>query len=266
MFVTIINDCSDDNAKGRQTTRVSALFGSTPNFIGLAGSMNEAAQLEASGNIIDMLDASDGHEGVLLVNVAPRNGVEKVWGNGTPFCYTRIGKLLIVSTVSGLTLSLPHKLGLLEEVHVFDLDATAERMHESAAVTKDEYERIRKTQFRSLDFVPRVAHWLSEGGEPETTPLDLADIKDPGARVWTIDNFGNAKTTLLGSDIADKTSLTTAWGELPIVHSLKDVEDKAAAVTVGSSGYSDKRFVEIVIQGAHAAEALGIRKGDTVLA
>src|SRR5215469_12078503 len=102
MFVTIINDCKDENAFGRQQTRASMLFNTHVTTIGV----EFGETIEGSGNIIDMLDASDGAKGILLVNLAPRHGEGKKWENGTPFCYFSYKDTLVVSTVAGFTLSL----------------------------------------------------------------------------------------------------------------------------------------------------------------
>lgn len=264
MFITIINDCADANAMGRQMTRATSLFGVTPAFVPIAGTLNDAAQLEASGNLVDILDAAGTGEGVVLVNVAPRNGAEKAWGNGTPFGYFRVGNVLVVTTLSGLTLALPHKLGLVANLQVLDLEATVERMADAGALTDEERERVPRTQFRSLHFLPRVAHFMHTGGTPTATTYENP-IAHTVPRVWTIDNFGNAKTSLTGAELGDQTELETNWGTLPIVPSLKDVEEGTIAVTLGSSGYGNTRFAEIAQQGGSAAQALTIEKGASVL-
>ena len=76
MFVRIISDCRDDNARGRVETRIAALLGVTPGFTGVAN------DLEAAGNLVDMLAAGLGRDGIIMVNVAPRNVKRE---NGSPF-------------------------------------------------------------------------------------------------------------------------------------------------------------------------------------
>lgn len=266
MFITIINDCADQNAAGRQGTRVAALFGVAPTMVGVRGTLDAAAELEASGNIVDALDAAGSARGAILVNVAPRSDDEKRWGNGTPFCYLWVGSVLVVATVSGYTLSLLKRLGLLREVQVLDLAGTVGRMCERSDVDPNERARIIGSQFRSLDFVPRVAHFLLEGGEPVAEPLDPTHVPDAPLVVWMVDSFGNAKTTLLGGAFAHEATIATAWGVLPVVHALKDVQNGTAAITIGSSGYGTDRFLEIVVMGGSAERVLGIRHGAKVFA
>src|SRR5512141_546524 len=115
MFVTLINDCRDANAFGRQATKAGALLGRLVVTVGVRN------DLEAAGNLVDALDAAEGREGVILVNVAPRNGDAKKWPNGTPFGWFKCGGTLVVASIDGLTLSLAKKLGLFEAVHVFDI-------------------------------------------------------------------------------------------------------------------------------------------------
>jgi hypothetical protein len=261
MFITIINDCADGNALGRQSTRVAGLFGVTPTFIPVAGTLDDAAQLEASGNLVDVLDAAHDTEGVVLVNVAPRNGTEHHWENGTPFGTFKVGAIRVITSISGLTLALPHKLGLVQDLCVFDIPATVDRMHARGMIDRTTADRIAHSQFRSLDFLPRVAYFLSQGGEPVTTPHQDT-IGEIGARVWTVDNFGNLKTTITTVDIVGMDTLKTIHGTFPIVHQLKDVpENGEVMATLGSSGYNDIRFVELVIQGESATKKLSLPKG-----
>lgn len=252
MFLTIITDCSDTNAQGRQETRARSLFDITPSFVAIPGSLSPEASLEASGNIIDILDAAGGEEGVVLANVAPRNAEEKKWGNGTPFGYFRYKRTLVVSTISGHTLSLPRKLGLVDDFAVIDLQATLTGMWEGGLITEEEVAYIQHSQFRSFDFLPRVALWITKGHEPVTLAFDSASVAEAPVAIWAIDNFGNMKTTLLERELQGDT-LETRFGTLPIVRSLKDVEDGTAALTVGSSGIGTHRFVEIAMQGQSAA-------------
>ena len=259
MVLTLITDCADSNARGRQESRLQALFQKQPSFIPIPGTLDDAATLEASGNIVDILDAIGESEAVILANVAPRNAEEKKWGNGTPFGYFRYKNALVCTTVSGSMLSLPHKLELVAEYHIFDMEETLRKMVEGCMFDEHEAQRIAGSQFRSFDFLPRVAHWLYNGGDVVTTPLSLETIRHAGKRVWTIDNFGNAKTTICNNELPENaTTLETLFGELPIVTSLKDVPDGTPAVTVGSSGIGECHFLEIVVQGQRASSVLGL--------
>jgi hypothetical protein len=258
MVLTLITDCADGNARSRQESRLQALFNQQPSFIPIPGTLDDSATLEASGNIVDILDAVGESETVVLANVAPRSGAEQKWGNGTPFGYFRYKNALVCTTISGSMLSLPKKLGLVQEYHVFHMEHTLEKMVQGGMFDEKEAKRISASQFRSFDFLPRVAHWLYSGGEVATELLNLAEVKDPGERIWTIDNFGNAKTTICSTEIAGEESMETVFGTLPIVRSLKDVADGTPAVTVGSSGIGECRFLEIVVQGKRAASALGL--------
>ncbi len=267
MFITIITDCADPNAKGRQETRARALLDVTPTFVAVRSSLNASAVLEASGNIVDVLDASLGAKGIITANVAPRNGDEKHWGNGTPFGYFRYKDVTVVTTHSPVMLSLPYKLGLVERYDIVDMEKTLEHMSTEGRITPDEAVRVANSQFRSFDFLPRLAAWLHTGHATVSEQYDLApDALAVPPSVWMIDSFGNAKTTLLGEELEGKSTLSTRWGELPVVASLKDVPDGQPAVVIGSSGFGARRFAEIVLQGASAAEKFSIQQGDTLVA
>ena len=98
MFVSIINDCNDENAMNRQASRAASFFNSAVSTLGVSDFGTEGSgELEAAGNLIDTLDACEGREGVILVNVANRHGKGKKWPNGTPFCYFYYKKMAIVS-------------------------------------------------------------------------------------------------------------------------------------------------------------------------
>jgi len=250
MNITIINDCRDENAKGRQIARVSALFGSPVNFVGVAN------DVEAAGNTIDILDATKGYEGVILVNVAPRHGEAKKWENGTPFCYFWYDKKLIVASVDGYTLSLVKKLKLAEHVHVLDIPKVTAILEEKGEITASEKEHIIHTQFRSFDFLPRVAYYLVRNGEVESKKVSVEEIPDLPSSVWWVDNFGNCKTTLVEGEIS-----TTNF---PYYNRLKDVPNGETALITGSSGLEGKRFLELVVQGGSAAKQLGLSAGGSV--
>lgn len=263
MFITIINDCHDANAVGRQTTRVSALFAHAPNFVGVSGGLNAASELEAAGNLIDCLDAAGEQKGVILVNVAPRSGTGRHWGNGTPFGYFHYHQTLVVSSIAGLTLSLVKKLQIAQEIHVLDLASTMQLAALAGWVSETEAEHTIHTQFRSFDFVPRAARWLVDGQKLPHTSLPISDIPDAPSAVWMVDNFGNCKTTVLTGEAIPSES-TTRFGHLPQYARLADVPDGETALITGSSGLGIKRFLEIVVQGKPAAQTLGITVGEKI--
>lgn len=240
MFVTIINDCRDSNAVGRQSTRIASLFCTPPSFVGVG------TDLEAAGNLIDALDAAEDREGVILVNVAPRHGAAKKWPNGTPFGYFRHKKTLVVTSIDGLTLSLVRKLRLSDHVKVLDMPA-----------------EFATCQFRSYEFLPKAAKWLTDGVALQHQTVPIESFADALPAVWFVDNFGNCKTTILAQEAADDRSSVSLAGTLvPRYKYLKDVPDGSPALIVGSSGIGSKRFLEVVIQGGNAAHRFRLASGD----
>ena len=150
MNITIINDCRDENARGRQTARASSLIGGAVSFVGVL------SDLEAAGNLIDVLGAYGEEPGTILVNVAPRNGSAKKWENGTPFGYFWYKKVLVLASIDGITLSFVKKLKLVESIKVFDIPAVVKFMVEDNYISAEVGEHIVNTQFRSYDFLPRA--------------------------------------------------------------------------------------------------------------
>ncbi|MEY4745301.1 MAG: hypothetical protein RL272_1246 [Candidatus Parcubacteria bacterium] len=261
MFVTIINDCRDANAFGRQTTRASALFGCTVNPVAVAN------DLEAGGNLIDALDAAEGRKGVILVNVAPRNGRAKRWPNGTPFGWFSYGETIVAASVDGLTLSLVKKLGITDGIRLFDIPEVMAVAAGHRLVPRATADYVVSTQFRSLEFLPRAAHWLTQGYSLPAAYMPIGEISDAPDAAWWIDNFGNCKTTLLPAEIDSFRDENAISGIASLAHyeRLKDVPDGECAFVTGSSGFGGSRFIEVVIQGGNAAQRFGLRSGKRLI-
>lgn len=221
MFISIINDCFDSNARVRQETRVSSLFGVAPNFSGV-GSYGD---LQASGMLVDVLDFAGSGEGVVLVNVAPRHKSGKKWPNGTPFGWFRYRGVLVLSSIDGLTLSLSKKLGLCFEFHVFDIPTVTDHAVHRGLISFEEKERIDRTQFRSLNFLPLAAKWMHDGNDLPSELFDLSQVSETGLVCWHVDNFGNVKTTATINDVFVSTDgrISTAFGEVNYYPRLSDV-------------------------------------------
>lgn len=246
---------------GRQATRISTLFGFTPSLVAI----NNYSELEAAGNIIDVIDASDGQTGVLLVNSAPRH--KKKWPNGTPFGYFYYKKTLIVTTIDGLCLSLIKKLGLASEIMLTDVPTVVDHMIKEGHLDPHLRDTIAKSQFRSYDYMPRLAKWIMDGLEFPYEKYSIDEVEEAPKAVWWIDNFGNCKTTLLAEEVGFEPGkmLKTKFGEIKCYTQLRDVPVGEAAVTIGSSGLDKKRFLEIIVQGKSAAEHFGIQVGSEVI-
>ena len=262
MFVTIITDCHDDGTKNRQTTRAASYFNTYISFVGLT-SYNE---IEGAGNIIDTIDAADGDEGIIMANCAPRHGKAKKWKNGTPFGFFRYKDILVVSTVDGYTLSLAKKFGLIDTMYVTDIPTVLEEMVKQGKFPEDLRTPVINTQFRSYEYMPRLAKWVNEGVEIPCEELPLSDIPDSPHVVWWVDNFGNCKTTMLAEEIGHEPGkvLKTRFGDVICYERLKDVPNGETGLIIGSSGLGRKRFIEFVIQGKSAAARFDIKSGDMI--
>jgi hypothetical protein len=262
MHIAIINDCRDDNAAIRQLVRAASLTGASVSFCGVG----DYGDLGAAGNLIDTLDAFGEKDGAVLVNVAPRHH-DKEWKNGTPFCYALYKKVRIVASYDGYTLSLLKKLKLVDSVELLDIPEATEAMVLNGALPALERERIINSQFRSFDFVPRVAAYLTAYGTLPAIRTPLSTVPDAPRAVWWVDNFGNAKTTLLPEDIgfSDGGEYITRFGTLPCIANLARVPKGTVALTIGSSGYGTQRFLEVAVSGGRADERFAIHPGIEVL-
>ena len=263
MHITIISDTNDENAMGRVRSRVGTYTDASVDSIGV-GSF---ADLQAAGNLVDILDAQDGMSGAIIVNVAPRHGKAKKWKNGTPFCFFKHEQTSVIATVDGYTLSLIKKLNIVDSVQVMDMHSALKQMGREGLLSSELVEYVARSQFRSFDFAPRVLVYLLEGYELPSVKLPMSDVLEAPKAPWWIDNFGNVKTTLLpheiGFEIGKKIQLTK--GEFTCYERLADVPDHESAIVIGSSGIEDKRFIEITVQGARASDKYGIKIGDELI-
>ncbi len=273
MFITLINDCTDENVRGRLGTRISSLFSVTPTFIGVGDNLksdnsHDPAEYEAAGNLIDVLDAAGSNSGVILVNVANRHGKGKKWPNGTPFGFFYIKNILVISTVDGLVLSLVKKLRLVDDIYLLDIPTVVNKCVKKGIISPILANQITHTQFRSFEFQPLAAKWLINKISLPAKSYSIEQIEDMPRAIWYRDNFGNCKTTLLPKDISFKAgkSIKTKFGLITCFTSLKDVPNNKAALIVGSSGYKDKRFIEFVVQGESAVKKYNLYPGIKIFA
>jgi hypothetical protein len=262
--IVLINDCRDDATASRQITRTHALTGIHPSFVGIG----DFADLEGAGCIVDALDALTGSPGIIIANAAPRHGKKgREYPNGTPFAFFRVDKSLVISSVQGQMLSLIKKLGLTQEYYLTDIPEVTSAMIQRGYLGHDVAAYICQSQFRSFDYLPRLAAWLMQGVSIPHQPRPISDIADVGAVVWLVDNFGNCKTTILPEEInfAHGQKIETKYGVATMYRQLRDVPDGELALIIGSSGYRDKRFVELVIQGESVATKYHLSVGSAVL-
>jgi hypothetical protein len=257
---TIINDCADGSARTRQELRFNTLFGVKPTFLGVGS----YSPIEAAGNLLDQLDvltkfplADQGRENIVLVNVAPRaEDVKQKWDNGTPFCYFRCDNTWVVSTYEGHCLALARDLGIVDEVELLDVPTVTSAAATWGDLSVEQAEKINHSQFRSLEFLPFAAYWLWKGRPVPSQKQSLADLPSPDNQVWQIDNFDNVKTTLLPEDIGFKQGKQVVLhnGEVATCYTrLADVPRGVTALTIGSSGYGARRFLEVVVGGCGRA-------------
>ncbi len=261
--IVYISDCRDDNTRGRLQARVATLFhDSHITFVGVHD------DIEAAINLVDMIDAYDGAPGVILANVARREGHAKKWPNGTPFGHFRIGELDIFTTIDGYILSLVQKL--LDHditVDIYDIPSVVPHMQGLDAETQ---ERIIHTQFRSFDYLPRLAAHIMAGEKlPKTDTFTQVPLI-PNAVCW-VDSFGNLKTNILPEEVGFEVGKSVVVRvsankqlRLPCYNRLKDIPDNTVAFTIGSSGMNQKRFLEIMQQGKSAAYSLGMGSGTLI--
>ena len=165
--VAIFTDCDDKNARFRQSLRSQKLFGVTPIITGVTSAS------EAGFHIVDALDAALNVESssedyaIILANIAPRDG--EVRGrelNGTHFCYFWVNKTLVALTFSKSMLALVKKLSLTDRILAVDIPEVTEQAVRHGLLEEHRQKYICETQFRSFEFLPRLAHHPSHQRGP----------------------------------------------------------------------------------------------------
>ena len=260
MHTTIINDCYDDNAKGRQIVKLSSLIMASVSFVGVKD------DLEAAGNLVDILDAYDESPGIVLVNVAPRGRDEDPDSNGSPFGYFYYGRTLVVASIEGRTLELVKKLELVNKIFVLKMAEILAAWESDGRITRSDHLGLAETQFRSLNFLPQAARFLWQGQFLPSEEQLLTSFDADDGFVWWVDNFGNCKTTWLAEDLKlnPGDQIDIGLEKLTFYSRLKDVPRGQPALVEGSSGIKNSRFLEVVIQGGRADERYGLRSGSSL--
>src|SRR3989344_5526293 len=197
----------------------------------------------------------NGRFSLILANVAPRSGQPEAWGNGSPFAYFQVGHTFVVTTIAGNILALVSKLGLARTINQVEVAQVA-----TAAGWQDA-EWVTTTQFRSFEFLPRLAGLIASNRPVPHQVVTVPSLihQRCNGDVWWIDNFGNIKTTTLPADIGFMPGRTVTVGGQSVgcYHRLSEVPDSQLGVIIGSSGFVDQRFVEVVVKGGSAAATLG---------
>jgi hypothetical protein len=254
-------DCRDENTLARLSARLTALFeDSSIHCFGID------TDIEASGCILDTLDAlrPEKRISIIIGNLAPRT--EKRHKNGAPFYVGKVGNTIIVATKT--CFSLLNKFGLISEIGETDVETVCRKF-----LPEDEALRIANSQFRSFEYLPLLAKWAYEEEEIPQTLTALEEINEN--KIWWIDNFGNSKTTLTEKEIKERVvdgkvacTINGTIHTLPFFQRLADVPKGEKAITIGSSGYKDTRFAEIVVQGfgkgIFGADIFGVKTGDII--
>jgi hypothetical protein len=250
-------DCKDPNTLTRLTARLTVLFeGSSIHAAGID------SDIEASGCILDALDALrlSTKPAIIIGNLAPR--ADKQYKNGAPFYIGHVGKTILIANRTCFTLLA--KFRLINTIYETDVETVCKKF-----LPIKEANRIASSQFRSFEYVPRLARWVYE--KKKLPSLGYKIPKSDVEQIWWVDNFGNCKTTITESElkkkiIKGKVTLFLNGKKLilPFYQKLSDVPKGKRAIIIGSSGYADTRFTEITIQGKNASTTFKITSGTRV--
>jgi S-adenosylmethionine hydrolase len=103
----------------------------------------------------------------------------------------------------------------------------------------------------------------------EIQSLENLEAMPAIGKVWFVDNFGNLKTTLRAEDIGfeEGREFTLSNGEpVACYRRLADVPKATTGLTIGSSGYGQDRFLEVVVgERGRATDVHSLTIGSEVL-
>ena len=159
------------------------------------------------------------------------------------------------------------KFGLVDSLSLTDVPTVVDKMIQEGKLDVSLRDTIAKSQFRSFDYMPRLARWIKDGVEIPHEKYDFSQIEDMPKTIWWVDNFGNCKTTLIAEDVDFQPGkeIEMKFGKMKCFTQLRDVPVGEAGLTIGSSGLGNKRFLEIVVQGKSAAEHFNLQAGSEIL-
>jgi hypothetical protein len=268
MFTTIITDCHEDNEAGRQISRLNSLGLGPANLIGVRSDFSEDATIEGGVNLIDILDATEGKKGIVVLNVAPR-GNKLEGANGNPFSYFYYKETLVISTTKGHCLSFVGKLQIVNKVNLLDIKNVLSFARKNNLIDENLEYYTANTQFRSFDFVPRLARWLIDGFQIPFSTLSISKNQSSiKPCIWCVDAFGNVKTTILSNEfkLKPRQEVKTNIGSFKYYYRLKDVPFGESAIYTGSSGIGEQRFLELTVQGipGSISKKMNLKIGDII--
>lgn len=269
MFAGVITDCEDDSMVAMTDRLASWLDCTALAPIGVHG---EHQDLQASHHLVRRLDATCKRPGTYLVNAAPRDAAAQAsHENGAPFGFFYHGETLVVSTLHGRTLSLVKKLGIATRIKVVTIAEVLRVAVEHGELSAETALRVENTQFRGLEFGPRLIDWLTRDKDDDTgweVPYKEEDINPTpvGDVVCLIDNFGNIKTNVVADDLDLEAGqmVETVVGPIQYQHYMHDVTVGETALVTGSHGIDEKRLIELVIRKGRAGDKYDLKVGDPI--
>lgn len=256
--IAIVSDCGGQ-AMSRMISRYYALLDA------VCIPYDSLSLVEASGNIVDALDAFRGFKSAVVCNSAPRRDTRGT--NGSAIVYGTVGKTIIISTVCAL--------GLLKKLVP---NFTARKVSVKSFMQSECGNKSDTTpNFRGLEVIPSVLSSLVY--EHNVSGLSLPYSKDNfpliEPSVWLVDTIEGKPTNIKLTILRDEASwfkpgdkITIKFGGEPFTpltcyERLTHIPDGEAGIYVGSSGLGDRRFLEVAVMGGRAAEMFNVFKSGT---
>ncbi|OGH87543.1 MAG: hypothetical protein A3J93_03385 [Candidatus Magasanikbacteria bacterium RIFOXYC2_FULL_42_28] len=254
--ICIVSDCGGQ-AMERMVLRFATLFpGAT-----IARILSSSA-VEASGNIVDAVDAMSGGPGIVVCNSAPRKDHRGT--NGSAIVFGKIAQVGIVVTAG--TLGLVKKM--FPGLSVAEVDADSFMVNTYPEVGRGTF------NFRGLEVIPRLAHQIVAGRDLSHLSVEHNHFPAVEDGVWLIDQIAGVPTNLkltvrrsdlLGFQVGAVASVSIAGQTYQIgcYNRLTQIPAGELGIYEGSSGFGHERFLEIAVMGGSAAQQLHVNDSGT---
>lgn len=287
--VTFVTDCADQHAMARvEKALVDLEIAEHIVPLPLHGELGaHAIEHMAALHTIDQLSlgtyttfVSETHADIkhaLLINAAPRT--KKSQGkNGPPFCVFTLFNTCIISSYNEALLGFIADAGFDTDVYVFDRIKTPQGIVREFGYDDTTTDYFLHTQFRSLEWLPRLVHILKKynfnlthenmqklySDEIQVTRLSSYKSHLELSRVLLIDCFGNIKTSISEKIIPPASTTVTIdfiknstlqdlqTRTLPVYATLDEVPEGTLALVRGSSGVYGNKLYELMVGNRNA--------------
>ncbi len=256
--IAVVSDCGGQ-AMSRMMTRLLALHSDA-----VCVPYESATIMEASGNVVDALDALAGRPGAIVCNSAPRKHARETNGDTIVYGCVR-GHAIVVATVG--------TLGMLKKL-VPDFSASA--IDVDAFMNYLSLGERRRFNFRGLEVIPHILRSVRDRSNLSKVSSPHHTFPAVSQCAWLVDRIERKRTNIKLSILRCEAPWFVPGQKVMIQFSglsvrtmtcyerLTDIPENNFGIYEGSSGYGDNRFLEVAVNGGSAAVQLNVGTPETM--